>query len=90
MFENLGFGEIALIVLVVILLFGPKRIPDVMQSMGKGLREFKRAMRDVQDEVNKAMDEKPGPSQTKQKHLPDNSADQEIHPASGEKKPEKV
>ena len=90
MFENLGFGEIALIVLVVILLFGPKRIPDVMQSVGKGLREFKRAMRDVQDEVNKAMDEKPGPCQTKQKHLPDNPADQEIHPASGEKKAEKA
>lgn len=69
MFENLGFGEILLIIIVVVVFFGPKRIPDIAQSIGKGIREFKRAMKDVQDEVSTSMNEKPKDSQKDQKKL---------------------
>jgi sec-independent protein translocase protein TatA len=47
MFGNLGFGEILLILLVVLLLFGAKRIPEIAGSFGKGIREFKKNMSDI-------------------------------------------
>ena len=55
MFGNLGFTEIMMILLVILLLFGAKRIPEIAGSFGKGIREFKKNMndvtRDIQDEV---------------------------------------
>lgn len=51
MFGNIGWGEIVLIMLVILLLFGAKRIPEVMRSLGKGVREFKGAMREVTTEI---------------------------------------
>jgi sec-independent protein translocase protein TatA len=47
----LGWQELILIFLVVLLLFGAKRIPDIAQGLGKGIREFKRALKDTEDEV---------------------------------------
>jgi sec-independent protein translocase protein TatA len=47
MFGNLGFSEILLILLVVLLLFGAKRIPEIAGSFGKGIREFKKNMTDI-------------------------------------------
>jgi sec-independent protein translocase protein TatA len=46
---NLGFTEIMVILLVVLLLFGAKRLPEVGSSIGKGIREFKRSITDTQD-----------------------------------------
>lgn len=51
MFGNLGGGEIILILLVILILFGAKKIPELAQGIGKGMREFKKAMNDVQEEV---------------------------------------
>jgi sec-independent protein translocase protein TatA len=51
MFGNLGGSEIILILLVVLILFGAKKIPELAQGIGKGMREFKKALNDVQDEV---------------------------------------
>jgi sec-independent protein translocase protein TatA len=51
MFENLGFQEIALIVIVFIVFFGPKKIPEVMNGIGRGVREFRKAMSEVQGEI---------------------------------------
>ena len=48
---NLGFTEIALILVVVLLLFGAKRLPEVGASFGKGIREFKRSLTDTQDAI---------------------------------------
>lgn len=47
MFGNLGFGEILLIALVFLLLFGAKRIPEIAGSFGKGIKEFKKNMSDI-------------------------------------------
>ena len=44
--------EIALIVLVVVLLFGAKKIPELARSLGKGLKEFKKAKDDIKDSVD--------------------------------------
>lgn len=78
MFENFGFGEILLIMVVILIFFGPKKIPDIAQSIGKGIREFKRAMRDVQDEVSKSMNEEPKPSPKEPKKIEEPSPDQKI------------
>jgi sec-independent protein translocase protein TatA len=43
----MGFMEILLILIVVLLLFGAKRIPEIAQSMGKGIREFKKSVSEV-------------------------------------------
>ncbi len=53
MFGNLGATEIILIVLVILLLFGAKKIPELAQGIGKGMKEFKKAVRDVEEEVKK-------------------------------------
>lgn len=52
LFLNLGAGEIVLIALVVLLLFGGKKIPELMKGLGKGVRNFKDGLKDVEDQVN--------------------------------------
>jgi sec-independent protein translocase protein TatA len=56
---NLGFTEIMLILVVVLLLFGAKRLPEVGASIGKGIREFKRSITDTQDAILSNPDERP-------------------------------
>jgi len=51
MLGGLGTWEILLIFLVVLLVFGAKRIPEIAQGLGKGIREFKKAAKEVQDEI---------------------------------------
>lgn len=51
MFDNIGFGELLIIMLVILVLFGSKKIPDLAQGLGKGIREFKKAIRDVEDDI---------------------------------------
>ena len=50
---NLGFWEIAIIALVVLLLFGGKKIPELMRGLGKGVKSFKQGMQEAKDEINK-------------------------------------
>jgi sec-independent protein translocase protein TatA len=47
MFGNLGFTEIAILVLILVLFFGAKRIPEIGSSIGKGIKEFKRGLKDI-------------------------------------------
>lgn len=49
---NLGFTEIMIILVVVLLVFGAKRLPEIGASMGKGIREFKRSLSDVGESVS--------------------------------------
>ena len=55
---GLGTGELVVIVLVVLLLFGGKKIPELMKGIGKGVRSFKQGMNDISDEINKPVDDK--------------------------------
>jgi len=52
MFGNLGFSELMIILLVVLLVFGAKRLPEIGSSIGKGIREFKRSISDAGDAIN--------------------------------------
>jgi len=51
LFFNLGGGEIFIILLIVLLLFGSKKIPELARGLGKGIRYFKEATGDVQREI---------------------------------------
>ena len=50
-FGNFGFGEILIILVIVLLLFGAKRIPEIAGSLGKGINEFKRNLSDAQKQI---------------------------------------
>jgi sec-independent protein translocase protein TatA len=50
---GLGAQELLLILLVILLLFGAKKIPEIARGLGKGMSEFKRAMRETQDEITR-------------------------------------
>jgi sec-independent protein translocase protein TatA len=59
---NLGGGEIILILAIVLILFGAKKLPELAKGLGQGIREFKKATREVTDEVQNAVDDRPAPA----------------------------
>ena len=59
-FLNLGTGEIILIVAVILLLFGGRKIPELMRGLGKGVKSFKQGMNEVEDELKKPLDDLDG------------------------------
>jgi len=63
MFGNLGFPELLIIMVVILLLFGAKRIPEIAGSMGKGIREFKKNINEATREVT-SESQTPGESET--------------------------
>ena len=52
---RIGMTEVLFILLVIVLLFGAKRLPEIGSALGKAIREFKRASKDTEDEVKKAL-----------------------------------
>ena len=50
---NIGGPELILIILVIFVFFGAKKIPEMAKGLGEGIREFRKAARDVQEEVEK-------------------------------------
>ena len=56
---NLGGGEIILILALVLILFGAKKLPELARGMGQGIREFKKATREVTDEIENAGSDTP-------------------------------
>ena len=61
---GLGPGELILIFVAVLLLFGARRLPEIAQGMGKGIKEFKKAIKDTSDELKESIDDKPPSSST--------------------------
>ncbi|MEO8664191.1 MAG: twin-arginine translocase TatA/TatE family subunit [Ignavibacteria bacterium] len=55
---GLGTPEIILIAIVILVLFGAKKIPDLMQGLGKGIREFKKASSDIEKDITTSIDDK--------------------------------
>lgn len=54
---NLGTGEIIIIAIVILLLFGGKKIPELMRGIGKGVRSFKEGVNDVKEEFEKPIED---------------------------------
>lgn len=54
---NLGTGEIILIVAIILLLFGGRKIPELMRGLGKGVKSFKQGMNEVEDELKKPLED---------------------------------
>jgi sec-independent protein translocase protein TatA len=67
---NLGAPEIILIILVILVFFGAKKIPEIAQGIGKGIREFRKASRDVQDEFEREIKGSPDGSSRSAGTLP--------------------
>jgi len=59
MFAFLGWPEIIAILAVVLLLFGAKKLPELARGLGGGIKEFKKASREIQDEIQGAVEEPP-------------------------------
>lgn len=56
LFGNIGVPELIIIVVLILLLFGAKRIPDLMKSMGKGVRSFKEGINEIEKDVSSDTD----------------------------------
>ncbi len=65
MLDDFSIGKILLILVLVLIFFGPKKIPDIAQSIGKGIREFKKAMSDVSEEIKKPVSDDARSASTK-------------------------
>ena len=52
LFGSIGWPEIVLIVVVVLIFFGAKRIPELMKSMGKGVKSFKEGINEIDEQIN--------------------------------------
>jgi len=79
---NLGGGEIILILALVLILFGARKLPELARGLGQGIKEFKKATRDATEEITSAMDETPPPTPPA-KRLPANG----IQPEQPESQP---
>ena len=56
---GLGTGELVLILLVILLLFGAKRLPDLARGLGKSIQEFKKASKEAENDIRQSIDEQP-------------------------------
>lgn len=56
-FAMLGWPEIVMILVVVLILFGAKRLPELAKGLGSGIKEFKKASKDVQDDIQRAIED---------------------------------
>lgn len=77
---NVGPWEILVIAVVALLVFGPNRLPELGRSLGRVLREFRRASQELKDEVKRAIEEEPPPG-------PDSPAPREERAATGDAAP---
>jgi sec-independent protein translocase protein TatA len=50
--SNFGGWEMILVVFLILVLFGAKKIPELAQGLGKGMKEFKKALKDVEEDIN--------------------------------------
>jgi sec-independent protein translocase protein TatA len=59
---DMGGGQILLILALILIFFGAKRIPDLAKGLGQGIKEFKKATREVTEEIHNAAEAPPSPA----------------------------
>jgi sec-independent protein translocase protein TatA len=52
MFGNIGGWEILIIIFLIVIFFGAKKIPELAQGLGKGIKEFRKAAKDIQEDIS--------------------------------------
>lgn len=73
----IGAPEIICIVLIVLLLFGGKKIPELMRGLGKGVKSFQQGLNETQEEINKKpAEDQSSPKEETQKFEKNNGAEQ--------------
>ena len=50
---NIGFGELLVVLIIILVLFGAKRLPEIGKALGEGIREFKKAAQGLRDDEKK-------------------------------------
>ncbi|GAV22684.1 twin-arginine translocase TatA/TatE family subunit [Carboxydothermus pertinax] len=53
MFNNIGFPEIAVILVIALVIFGPSKLPELGRALGRGIREFKKATTEIEESITK-------------------------------------
>jgi len=78
---DLGGGQILLILALILIFFGARRIPDLAKGLGQGIKEFKKATREVTDEIQNAAESTPPPPPPPTRQIPTTTAPEK--PAAG-------
>jgi len=84
---GMGHWEILIIFVVILLIFGAKRIPEMAQGLGKGIREFRTAMRDVQEEIDMNPPANPPTQQPPDQTVAQQPPDQTVTQSDQKEKP---
>jgi len=66
-FGPIGWQELLIVLFLVLLFFGPKRLPDMAEALGKSIQKFKKASRDMKSEIESSTEKKPEISEGKDK-----------------------
>jgi sec-independent protein translocase protein TatA len=84
--QNIGFPELIIIFVIVLILFGAKRLPELFGSFGKSIKEFKKATRDIENDISSSVNEEPRKVNTPQQSVPNPESTQSTSktPASSE------
>ncbi len=64
MFGRLGMGELLLILVIALVIFGPAKLPEMGRALGRGIREFRNATRQLSEDLEKAQADSPGVTTT--------------------------
>jgi sec-independent protein translocase protein TatA len=85
---SLGFGEIVLILLLALIIFGPKRLPEMGRTIGRSLKEFRRATSDLRQELEVDLEEEPKASvEERATRLAEKQESEGAEPSRGEAPP---
>ena len=57
----MGGPEMMMVGVAILMLFGAKKVPELMKGLGQGIKEFKKASREIQDDIQQAMEDEPAP-----------------------------
>lgn len=89
MLAALNGWEILAIFVVVLLIFGAKKLPELAKGLGQGIKEFRKASRDMQDELHQAMDVET-PHTPPQKRVPDQTTPRSQEPSAAPAEPKEA
>lgn len=71
---RIGIPELILILIIALVIFGPSKLPEVGRALGKGIKEFRNATREISEEIERAQDDKPAEKKAPEGSSPDKKA----------------